>query len=88
MSDPVDFRREKAKRVTRNDEWSVEDCLLDALEDVRSGKREANAVLVLFLDNGDERYDTAWQAANLRGSESIALMEVVKTTILRGMELT
>lgn len=88
MSDPVDFRREKAKRVTRNDEWSVEDCLLDAIEDVRSGKRKANAVLVLFLDNGDERYDTGWQAANVSGSQMVALMEAVKATILRDMGFT
>lgn len=91
MSDVVDLRREKAKRATRNDEWSVEDCLVDALEDVRAGERPADGVLILFLDRADaenNQYSTGWQASNLRSTDIIALMEVVKATLLRDMGMT
>lgn len=91
MSDLVDLRREKAKRATENHEWTVEDCLEDALEEVRSGERQADGVLILFVDRTDKennQYSTGWQASHLRSTEMIALMEAIKVGLLRDMGFT
>ena len=66
-----------------------EQTLVDALEDIRSGKRKCNKMLICMLDSENEGYSTSFYAANVRASEAIALLEVVKQRFLdmiRGKE--
>jgi hypothetical protein len=76
---------ERAVRAEDNTLLSPADCLEDALNEVRSGKRDCDAVLVLTLDKRDGCFNTGFYACNIKASEMLALMEVHKTKVLRDM---
>lgn len=66
--------------------WTVEEMLLDALEDVRSGERKANKAIVLFLDDEGGKYLHGYNQAGLRMSECVLLCEMGKTMFKEEME--
>jgi hypothetical protein len=77
-----------ARRVTDNTDWTVEEMLIDALDRVQSGDEPAEKAMVLYYDTDDKAFRTAWSASNMRSSEMVFLIEAIKATLLRDMELT
>lgn len=69
---------------------NIVDTLSRALDDVISGKREANKCLVLFLtDSGDEQYSIGFSQNVGSMSECVALLEILKQDIIaRQMNLS
>lgn len=73
----------RADRDNDNTLVSPLECLEDAAEDLRTGKRNCDKLLVLFLDSGPDGrdYGTALAASNMKGSEMIALLDITKAKI-------
>jgi len=80
-----DNTRSMAEHTRDASRWSPDQALEDAFEEIRSGRRQANKVLVLFLDDSDGRYDVGFTQAGLSMSQAIALMEVAKPLFLDEM---
>lgn len=76
----------RADRENNNSLVTPVECLRDAIADLESGERQANKALVLLLNAGDDgTYDFGFLASDLRSSEMVALLEVVKTYVLRSL---
>lgn len=86
MSDVRSLNAERAIRQDDNSLWTPEDCLRDVIADLRDGKIEPTAVLVLLLDADDGKYDFSFRAANLTGTQQIALMSRATHTMHRRMD--
>lgn len=86
----VDLARERAKRADDNRDVTPEQLMEQALEELRAGEEHATALVILRRhdDPEDDTFGIGWWAANARGSDIIALMEMVKATILRDQGLT
>lgn len=55
--------------------WTVEQCLIRALEDYRNGDIKANALLLIFVDRGEEgEMETQTYRCNLRRDSEIGLL--------------
>lgn len=67
-----------ADRANSNKLWTPEQMLRAEADRLRDGKRKATKAVILFLDDTDGAYKTGWAVANLRCSESIALLEIMK----------
>lgn len=52
---------------------------------VRIGKRRANKALILFLDDEDGAFSIGFRNVNMRCSQGLAVLEVVKIDLLRNM---
>lgn len=52
---------------------SPEQTLLDALDEIKSGKRPANKVLILTLYDEDKCYGNGFYASNMKASEMVTL---------------
>lgn len=78
------FNAALAEKAGDNSLWTPLDCLEDAANDLRSGKK-ATSVLVITLDASDGGYDVRCQMANLKASECLALLEVAKAKALGWM---
>lgn len=63
--------------------WTAADALNEALLEYEEGK--FTKVLIIKLDNQDQEYNSSFIAANLKASEAISLIEVVKTKLLKIM---
>ncbi|MBW3099246.1 hypothetical protein [Pseudohoeflea coraliihabitans] len=70
----------RALRDNDNSHMTPADALRFALEGIESEDIKCNKMLVLSLNTErcPDSYDTGWIAANLSGSEIIALLEIVK----------
>ena len=84
---PVDIVEEQSEKKVTNlfdvkpssKRWTVEEMLLDALEDVRAGKRENKKAIVLFLDDEGDKYLHGYNQAGMSSSECVLLCEMAKT---------
>lgn len=88
MSDttPISLGAERAKRTNDNRAITPAECCDDVAETLRRGDVKANRILVITLDDDpDGLYDVDWWAANISAPEMLALIEVTKDIILRGM---
>lgn len=65
--------------------WSPLDCLEDCVLDIRSGKTPCDKLLILRLDTKDGKFNVGYNAAGLKGSEILALLECAKMQILQEM---
>jgi hypothetical protein len=83
----VNLGAERALRENDNAAWSPAECLDNAADEVRSGERLCDRVLILFLDKGPDglEFTVGWQAANMQSSEMIALMEITKARLITEM---
>mgnify|MGYP003552283491 CR=1 FL=1 len=75
----------RAMLTGNNSDQTPADCLRDALNEISSGERQCTSLLVLTLNAGDGQFGTGWYAANLRSSEMVALVEIVKLRFLAQM---
>lgn len=77
----------RAERDNDNSLLSPAECLEDAAQDVRTGERKCQKVLILTLDVGDDdaAYNVGFYAANMKTSEKLALIEAAKSVFLRNM---
>jgi hypothetical protein len=65
---------------------SPEQCLEDALDDLRTGKRTGvRKCMVLFLDDSDGQYTNGFRNAGMSCSEMVALLTITATDVQRTM---
>lgn len=85
MSDKVVSISDHSKADARH--VSPEKVLADTLKDIKEDPEygKYNKCFVVLLGDGDERYDTAYKNAQMSGSEILALLEIVKSTVKREM---
>ena len=84
-ADIVNLGAKRADKFNDNRLVSPGDCLADAKSELESGKRIANKVLILTLNDVDGGYDVGHYASDLSCAEMIALMEVAKARFLSYM---
>jgi len=53
------------------------------LEDIRSGKRSANKLAVIFLDDTKEPHTIGWNMAKMNYCEFVYLVEAIKAAMFR-----
>ena len=68
-----------------NGDQTPADCLRDALNEISSGERQCTSLLVLTLNEDDGMFATGWYAANMKCSQMVALVEIVKLRFLAQM---
>ena len=61
--------------------WTVEEMLLDALEDVRSGKRSQKKALLLLLDDENGRFNISFSNAQMKPTEMITVASCFSSEI-------
>lgn len=62
-----------ADEANNNNFTSSEMTLRDALDDLKSGKRKCTKMVILMLDDSDNKYTTGFYAAKIKCSEMVAL---------------
>lgn len=77
----------RAVRDNDNTHVSPAECLADAKDEIESGKRVCDKLLVLTLDTGEDGkgYGVGFYASKLSCSEMLALLEVAKCDVLASM---
>ena len=50
-----------------------EQCLEEALREIKSGERKCNKVLILTLDDTERKFNNGYYCANMRVSEMLSL---------------
>lgn len=77
----------RADRENDNSLISPIECLEDAAQDIRMGKRVCQKLLVITLDQGEDGRDfkVGFYASNLRASEIVSITEVMKIRALKFM---
>lgn len=85
MADVQSLAAARADRENDNTLISPAECCDDAARTIRSGKRKADAALVLTLSRVEGKFDVGYFASNLKASEMLALLEVAKVRILQTM---
>lgn len=87
--DVIPLGAHRADRAWDNTLVSPEECCIDAAQDLRSGRRNADSCIILFLNTGEggDKYGVGWSVSNLRCSEAIALMEAAKVHFFAQMGL-
>lgn len=90
MASPVNLNVERAYREGDNRLLTPADMLQDALSDIESGaEAPTRAMLIFWTEDEDAReFATSYYAANLRGSEMLGLLEIIKARILAAMGMT
>lgn len=80
MSDNVEFIK---KNSNSSMDWSVVDTLRSLADDIESGKFDYNKCFIALLDDqGNDNYYTGFRAAQMKGSEIIALLSIVKSDFI------
>ncbi len=62
--------------------------LEEGIEDIKSGRRESNKAIIVFLTEGvnhPEEYSVGWGQAGLKMSESLGLLDLCKTMFINEM---
>jgi hypothetical protein len=85
MADVHNLNAARADKAQDNTLLSPADCLEDALQEVRSGVRVCDKLVVLTLDTTGDGYGMGYYASNIKASEIIALCEATKARMLRLM---
>lgn len=89
MTNITDIGAFRVERVTDNKALRPADILRAALTDIESGAEAPQRMMILHWSEHDENgFSTNWYSANLHSTEMLALMEMVKATLLRDMGLT
>lgn len=87
MADDTVISLSAERALKRNDgSWSPEEMLTKVAADIRSGAVSVNKAVVLLLDDEDDGYGVARYTAQIRPSETIALMEFAKAQTIADME--
>lgn len=79
----------RANKENDNSLLSPVECLEDAIQDIKSGNRKCDKLLVLMLnsdkENGGGGYEVGFAASDMKTSEMISLMEAAKYIFLQRM---
>jgi hypothetical protein len=67
--------------------WSPVQMLEEMIREVKTGERACTKCLVISLDDSEGRYTTGHMQSGMSCSQMIALVEVFKAGMLRGMGL-
>ncbi len=78
----------RATKEGNNQCLTPSDILEDALTDIAAGDKTPSKAMVLFLEEDELQFSTSWYAANMKSSEMLALLEMIKSSLLRDMGLT
>ena len=79
----------RALKTGDNRLWSPLDCLRDCIKDIETNERPCDKLLILRLvvtpDNKGDKFDVGYNAAQLKGSEILAMLECCKALIMQEM---
>lgn len=78
----------RAIRDGDNSLLSPLECVEDAAQEIRSGARTCDKVIVVTVDTSSDRFAVGFYAAQIRASEMVAALEALKTRILTQMGFT
>lgn len=73
----------RAIKQADNRLWGPVDCLEAALKDVK--EKPCDRLVVIRIDTADETFTVGYHAAQIKGSEIIAALEILKAVILEEM---
>ena len=87
MADVHNLNAARADKAKDNTLLSPADCLEDALQELRSGVRVCDKLVVLALDTSPDNsgYAMGFYACNMKASEIVALCEAMKARMLQSM---
>jgi hypothetical protein len=90
MTRPTNINVQRAIRANDNRLVSPAEMLTDALTDIESGTVQPTRAMVLFWEEDEEGegFSTEFYASNLKGSEMLALLDMIRARILHQMGLT
>lgn len=83
----MSVRSINAARANREDDntlLSPIEALQDAIARIEDGQ-PVDKLLILTLDTSDDQFSAGFQACNIKASEMLALLEVVRTKVLISM---
>lgn len=67
-------------------DWTVVETLRQLANDIESGEDEYNKCIVLLLnDNEPGQYTTGFRLAQMKGTEVVALVEIMKSDLINGI---
>jgi hypothetical protein len=69
--------------TTKNEESDIEKFLRETATDIRNGNKKK--VMVIALDNENENYAYTAAVHDLKASECVALLEILKNSIINKM---
>ena len=77
----------RALKEVDNRLWSVADCLQDALNDVKSMPCDKVVVIRITTtnDKGEDVFNVGYHAAQIKASEILAALEIMKYQIIEEM---
>lgn len=55
-----------------------EQMLRGVLQELESGQIPAKRMMVIFLDDSDDKYDVGYRATNISSSQIVALLSVIR----------
>ena len=87
MSDNIkNLGAKRAEKTRDNRAWSPLDCLRDCIYDVETDRTPCDKLLILRIDTKDgEVFNVGYNAANLKASEILAVLECAKAMVLQEM---
>ncbi len=75
----VDLGFERAKKATTSSEINPEHLLMECLEDIRSGRRNPNRLLVLMIkDDENDETNINWYNSNMNTIHTVYYLEQLK----------
>ena len=78
MAEIHSLNSERMKRSDDNSLWSPEECLADAIKDIRDGRLKCNKLVLLTLDTEGGAYNFATYSVDLSCSERVALVNQIE----------
>ena len=77
----------RAERENNNSLLTPVECLTIAVREIENGERKCQSILVITLNRGDDNkgFGVGFYASNLKASDQLALIEVMKAFILTDM---
>lgn len=74
------------KSKTSAMDWSLVETLRALADDIEKGEADYNKMFICLLDDTKEgKYLHSFRMAQMKGSEAVALLEIVKSDIAAGM---
>lgn len=86
----AEIRHIEALRAHRTDNASKLtplQTLEDFAEDIRQGKEKPTKLMIIHLNNDDDKYTSGFRSCNMKASELLALLEVAKAKVLDWMRI-
>jgi hypothetical protein len=75
----------RAQKSHDNRQWTPVECLLDAVDDIKSGRVTCDKLFVIRINTSDEKFNVGYNAANIKASEILAALDCAKAQILQEM---